>query len=116
MHLVLLGSSAVSNSIDHNLRSEKIVAAPFGDICPLTLVPLSVSECVGPAEMVEVGNVVSKEDEIWIFDSVLDFWDIGQAGLTALGLEELDDREGLDINKAGTCVDMGWVVEGDCAG
>lgn len=86
MHLVLSRPSPVSDSVNDNLWSEEIVATPFRNIGALALVPLFAAEGVGPAEMIEVGDIIGEENEIWIVYTVVDFRDVGRARLAPLGL------------------------------
>ncbi len=60
--------------------------------------------------MVEDGYVVGEQEDVRAQGGFLDVWEGGWTGFAALGLEDFDQGEGLEVNEAGGCVLVGWVV------
>ena len=54
-----------------------------------------------PAEVIEEGDVVGEEEHVWSLYCLEDAGDSGWTGLAALGLEELNDGKGLEVDEAG---------------
>ena len=94
-HTIDLGSAAATGSrindpIDDNHGSVQRTTAPLPNIILLSLVPAWVRVRVFPAQVVEVCDVVRDMLQIWMLRGFENAWDGWRAGLTALGLEELD--------------------------
>lgn len=67
--------------------------------------------------MVEDGHVIAQQKDVGGRGRGEDAGDGGRAGLAALGLEELDDGEGREVDEAGGGVGVcGGVGEGEAAG
>jgi len=104
------GGRAIGNAIDDNLRSKDALALPLHGIASLTLVGIGGCKSVFPASVVKQGDIVGEQEKVGVLYRVKNVRDSGGAGLAALRLEELNEGEGLKVNKASSCVLMAGVL------
>ena len=89
-------ADAVDAPVDDTLRRVGAALFESANVLPLTVVVRGLAKGVGPAEVVPVGDFVGEDEEGWVrVDEPEDVGVGGGAGGAALGLEELEDGEGL---------------------
>lgn len=94
-------AGCVRDPVPHHHGRVQVVPPPGAGVRALAGVPAGVSKRVSPAEVVEEGDVVREEEHIGLGDASEDGRNGGGAGLAPLALEELDDGERLEWEKAG---------------